>query len=323
MARKYARDNRGRFASKGTGATARGGRLKTAGGNKRETQTIQAAGGRAGTIGKPRGLKPGTVTARMAATKPAAAASKPAAKGRKPAIDDAKVSRVVGRVNAVVQGSDAKSGVKRMNSLQVGVRAKEFLARKAGGVASINAMGQQESFAAVRKAMTKPPRYSTQQPNRNKPGRFNDLGQDKARAKARSDAMNARQRISQSTTPSSAQSSAVPTRARRGIGPRALALPPPSVPGYASASRIPGTISAKGRSTRSAVPAASGTVARTRRQAGAAQRFRANAILDRTRPVIGRNAGLRRRDTGMSQLSLTGPSRTLYSYKPTKLRSRR
>lgn len=43
MARKYARDNRGRFASKGGGATARGGRLKTAGGNKRETQAIKGA----------------------------------------------------------------------------------------------------------------------------------------------------------------------------------------------------------------------------------------------------------------------------------------
>lgn len=59
MARKYARDNRGRFASKGAGATARGGRLKTAGGNKRETQTMQAKGDRrTGTIvgsRKPRG----------------------------------------------------------------------------------------------------------------------------------------------------------------------------------------------------------------------------------------------------------------------------
>lgn len=323
MARKYARDNRGRFASKGAGATARGGRLKTAAGNKRETQTIQAAGGRAGTIGKPRGLKPGTVTARMAATRPSAATSKPASKTRKPSIDDAKVSRVVGRVNAVIRGSDAKSGVKRMNALQVGVRAKEFLARKAGGVASINAMGQQESFAAVRNAMTKPPRYSTQKPNRNKPGRFNDLGQDKARAKARSAATSASQRISQSTTAKPKQSAAVSSTTRRGIGPRALALPPSSVPGYVSGSRVAGTISAKGRSTRSALPAASSTVARTRRQAGAAQRFRANAILERTRPVIGRNAGLRRRDTGMRQLSLTGPSKTLYSYKPTKLQSRR
>ena len=43
MARRYSRDNRGRFASGGTGATARGGRLKTASGNKRATQTTKAA----------------------------------------------------------------------------------------------------------------------------------------------------------------------------------------------------------------------------------------------------------------------------------------
>ena len=47
MARRYSRDNRGRFAGGGSssggggkvGATARGGRLKTAAGNKRKTQT--------------------------------------------------------------------------------------------------------------------------------------------------------------------------------------------------------------------------------------------------------------------------------------------
>ena len=58
MARRYARDNRGRFAPKGTGATARGGRLKTAGGNKRQTQTMQASAAPKGTISKPKGLKP-------------------------------------------------------------------------------------------------------------------------------------------------------------------------------------------------------------------------------------------------------------------------
>lgn len=56
MARRYTRDNRGRFAS--VGATARGGRLRTAAGNKRETQTARIAVGRAaGTVGKPKGLK--------------------------------------------------------------------------------------------------------------------------------------------------------------------------------------------------------------------------------------------------------------------------
>jgi hypothetical protein len=50
MARRYPRDNRGRFAG-GGGATARGGRLKTAAGNKRKTQTMQAGGAKAaGTI---------------------------------------------------------------------------------------------------------------------------------------------------------------------------------------------------------------------------------------------------------------------------------
>jgi len=49
--RKYSRDNNGRFASTGTGATARGGRLLTAKGNKRKTQTIKAGGAKAaGTI---------------------------------------------------------------------------------------------------------------------------------------------------------------------------------------------------------------------------------------------------------------------------------
>ncbi len=39
--RRYVRDNRGRFAS--VGATARGGRLKTASGKKRQTQTRRVA----------------------------------------------------------------------------------------------------------------------------------------------------------------------------------------------------------------------------------------------------------------------------------------
>lgn len=57
MARRYARDNRGRFAS--VGATARGGRLRTESGNTRQTQTRQIrSGGASGTVAKPRGLTP-------------------------------------------------------------------------------------------------------------------------------------------------------------------------------------------------------------------------------------------------------------------------
>ena len=76
MARRYSRDNRGRFAGGGGGATARGGRLKTAAGNKRtaralegKARTVKAAGAKtAGTIGKPKGLKPGAIKAKSAAT---------------------------------------------------------------------------------------------------------------------------------------------------------------------------------------------------------------------------------------------------------------
>lgn len=59
MARRYARDNRGRFASTGTGATARGGRLRTASGNKRATVAGRLEGVQPkGTIGKKRSTKP-------------------------------------------------------------------------------------------------------------------------------------------------------------------------------------------------------------------------------------------------------------------------
>jgi len=62
--RRYVRDNRGRFAS--VGATARGGRLATASGNKRATQTERLAGG------KPAGIisKQAKATAKPAATSP-------------------------------------------------------------------------------------------------------------------------------------------------------------------------------------------------------------------------------------------------------------
>jgi hypothetical protein len=62
--RRYVRDNRGRFAT--MGATARGGRLATASGNKRATQTERLAGG------KPAGIisKQAKATAKPAAPSP-------------------------------------------------------------------------------------------------------------------------------------------------------------------------------------------------------------------------------------------------------------
>lgn len=252
MARRYARDNRGRFASTGTGATARGGRLKTANGNKRAAQTKGIAGGKpagaikgkvkrdpgaAGKVSKPannvaksprqltgdqkiardvmadkrfrsdrqriaemtkRGIKPGTdigalvadvrakqgggTTARI---KPAAAkpAAKPATKKPAGRISPEKVSRVTQRVNNVTANASSKSGVKRLNSTEVGVRAKAFLTRKAGGMSGMVGKSYAEQQAVVAAGMKNPTRYSTQKANRNKPRAYNELGQAKIRQK--------------------------------------------------------------------------------------------------------------------------------------------
>lgn len=67
MARKYNRDKLGRFAPKGSGATARGGRLKTASGRRRATQTIEArTPERPGVIGI--GRKPSAPASNVRAT---------------------------------------------------------------------------------------------------------------------------------------------------------------------------------------------------------------------------------------------------------------
>lgn len=60
MARTYRRDSRGRFAGGGggSGAKARGGRLRTAAGNRRATQLDRPKGRIGGTVAKPRILKP-------------------------------------------------------------------------------------------------------------------------------------------------------------------------------------------------------------------------------------------------------------------------
>lgn len=81
---RLTRDNAGKITSQGgNGATVRGGRLKTAGGNLRGR--VLAKGpkqGVAGTVAKPRGLKPGVLAARRGAkAKPAALTGK----GRAPA----------------------------------------------------------------------------------------------------------------------------------------------------------------------------------------------------------------------------------------------
>jgi hypothetical protein len=126
MARRYARDNRGRFAPKGTGATARGGRLKTAGGSKRQTQTMQAsAAPRAGAIrGKVK--RDPTAASRVGQT----AAAKPAGPARtsKKTVSSAekryRSATSTARANAVTKGDDAQ-GRRQANTASARVRTME------------------------------------------------------------------------------------------------------------------------------------------------------------------------------------------------------
>lgn len=122
MARRYTRDNRGRFSS--VGATARGGRLRTAAGNKRATQTKAVAGGQPkGTVGKPKGLKPGSIKPKAAA--PAAgsyAAQKQQwASGRAEMLGKQKASlnKQVKELNAKIKEAGPNAGAYRLEKLKV------------------------------------------------------------------------------------------------------------------------------------------------------------------------------------------------------------
>ncbi len=332
MARRYARDNRGRFAPKGAGATARGGRLKTASGKKRATQTMQAGGA------KPSGAIKGRVKRDPGAAGKIgrSAASPKATKTRKKGISPEKVARISGRVNDVTNAARNKSGVKSLNAVEVGVRAKAFLTRKAGGMSGMVGKNFAEQQAVVRSGLTSRPRYSTQKPNRNKPLRFNALGQDKARAAAR-----------MANQPQTLPKPATPRPASRMIGRREL------IGRNTATGKAP--ISAKARRVASTMrkpapkPAASTTgrrqplrggaafarnpkgfaglpvVGRTKREAGAVQRFRREGILSRTRQPgsiglggLRKNPRIKKQQTGMSQLSLMGKAKPLVRFRPVK-----
>ena len=122
MARKYSRDNRGRFASGGTGATARGGRLKTASGGKRATQTSRmSAAPKSGTVAKPKGLKRGAVTARVRAK---AVAARPARTDRigdqlkaREAAKGAKLPKRKDAMDVYTGGMGAMRGAKARSAL--------------------------------------------------------------------------------------------------------------------------------------------------------------------------------------------------------------
>ena len=136
MARRYARDNSGRFVSAGTGATARGGRLKTAAGNKRAMQTAKVSGGsQAGTMKGKVKRDPGAANKaeriKPAAAKPAAgslAANRiEMAKGRASVMQDRKdaQNQQLREINAKIREAGPNAGAYRLQKLQIQSRLQE------------------------------------------------------------------------------------------------------------------------------------------------------------------------------------------------------
>lgn len=136
MARRYTRDNRGRFSS--VGATARGGRLATASGNKRATQTAKLSGGSPkGTVGKPKGLKPGAIKA-----KPQVSSA------RQAATDRLKVKTQTRRAMRADRGSVVTPG--QRSRLEAGKGATTKGARLSSTVAKPRTSGNSKSQVASR-----------------------------------------------------------------------------------------------------------------------------------------------------------------------------
>lgn len=111
-------------------------------------------------------------------------AERKAAKGRRQrTVSTDKVERIAERLNKVATTKGGREGIKALNRTEVAVRAKSFLSRKAGGVSGLNSMGDKAAkLKSVKSSIDTRRKYSTQKSNRNKPGKFNDLGQSKLRA---------------------------------------------------------------------------------------------------------------------------------------------
>lgn len=225
------------------------------------------------------------ISEKGAAKKVVQATAKSTAKRQKPKavrITNDKIDRIAGRINNVVNNRSGRTGVKALNAIQVGVRAKDFFSRKAGGVEKFNALPRDQKEASARSALTKPPRYSTQRPNRNKPGRFNELGQDRVRA------TKARLAAQQAAAKPAATPAATPKPAARPAAPKSFKLDAMQRSEAAYAKRkygVRSTISNPGRRSRRGrmVTTSSGarvmTTGRTRSQAGASQARRTRRLL--------------------------------------------
>lgn len=288
---RLTRDNSGKITGQGgSGATARGGRLKTAAGNQRATQLDRLKGRITGTVGKGGKVKGG---------------GRPSGIGAIPKGDlkryrmlqnkinplrnslDRDGSTMVGSTNRKLADQASARYSQNLNKLNRITSTMRRLSNSPGSaniprLPRVASVGKRLGRTAAIKKMDGPRKFGGQS--------WRDLrGQySGGRVQYEDNYMNKWS-----------------NRKNKGTTIRS--------------SRPTGTIRAASARPKQARALAAPTGSRTRSQAKAVQSFRRNAILDRTRRWSGRNPGIRRGDTGMRQLSMTGPSKTLYSFKRTNL----
>lgn len=288
---RLTRDNSGKITGQGgSGATARGGRLKTAAGNQRATQLDRLKGRIAGTVGKGGKVKGGR--------KPSGIEAIPRGDLKRYRMLQNKIKPL--RDSLDRDGSTMVGSTNRRMADQASARYSQNL-RKLNRITStmrglsnspdspniprlprVASTGKRLGRTAAIKKMDGPRKFGGQSWHDLR-GQYSD-----GRVQYDDNYMNKLYK-----------------RKDKGASIRAA--------------RPTGTIRAASARPKTTRAAAAPTGSRTRSQAKAVQNFRRNAILDRTRGWSGRNTGIRRSDTGMRQLSLTGPSKTLYSFRRTNL----
>lgn len=325
MARTYKRDSRGRFAGGGGGSGGGGRTAKPAGGGGRSgprggkvgTRAEQARAKKAQAARTAQFRGKAAPSAAKAAYKAAQGAARKAGKVAAPTakvtdkrarpksarITDEKVARITRRVNNIVNNRAGRTGIKALNAVQVGVRAKDFLTRKSGGIEKHNALSTDQQIASIQAALRKPPRYSTQKPNRNRPGRFNALGQDKARAtKARLAAQQAAAMQKPRPMPAVTPKTTAPKGYKLDAMQRSEAAYAKRKYGVRSTVSNPGRRSRRGKMTTTSSGARVMSTGRTRSQAGAAQSRKTRRLLTDMNPSGSRL----RRQKKLPQLNIFG-----------------
>jgi len=120
--RKYTRDNNGRFASTGTGATARGGRLKTASGNKRKTQAAKMTGSKTASTIKGKLKRDPGAAGKIGQAKAAA----PSTKAKSPKF----VTEQSGRVRRAALGGGRTAIVRANSATIINAKGEPIMTRK-------------------------------------------------------------------------------------------------------------------------------------------------------------------------------------------------